>query len=106
MSSVQAVTTSELSVGARFTVEQPGLRPSVYEVTEVREYVSFTWQSTVAGVTTVASHQLNSLTDGGTILTLGIEMSGVLSPLVWLLAKKKIRTFVITEAQSLQAVFS
>lgn len=86
-----------LGVGARFDVEQPGLRAAVYEITEWRPGIGFTWESSAPGVRTTATHNLR--TDAGrTRLTLGVSWSGPLSGLVRLLLGGKARRMVEKEA--------
>jgi len=70
-----------LSVGGRFRVFQPRLRPAVWSVVILDPPTGFTWESRAPGVRTVASHILHTDAGGSTRVTLTITFSG---PLKWL----------------------
>jgi hypothetical protein len=88
-----------LGVGSRFEVRQPGLRRSVYEITDWQPGRGFTWTTTAPGIRTTAPHWL-APHEGGTRLVLGIEWSGPLTGLVRLLLGAKVRLMVEQEADT------
>ncbi|MFE3460703.1 SRPBCC family protein [Nocardiopsis aegyptia] len=89
-----------ITVGTRFRVRQPGLAEAVYEITAWEPGTGFTWQAKVAGVRTVASHDLRA--DGaGTRIRLGVEWTGPGAWLVRLLFARKTRAFITREVQAL-----
>jgi Polyketide cyclase / dehydrase and lipid transport len=85
-----------LRVGSRAHVEQVGLRPGDWQVTELVERRSFTWSTTHPGLTIVACHLVAAEPDGCR-LTLGIEIRGPLSGLVALLLGGKTRRYLDLE---------
>jgi uncharacterized membrane protein len=100
--SVRRLDDGPLRVGSRARVEQPGLRPAVYEVSELVPGEEFTWTSSAPGARTVATHRIAS--DGPeTRLTLGLELRGALAGVVRLLLGRKVRRYVDTEARGLTA---
>jgi hypothetical protein len=83
--------------GSRFRVRQPGLLPAMYEVTDWRPGVGFTWQASAPGLLTEATHDLRP--DGaGTLLRLGIEWQGPLASAIRALVGRKARSYVDQEA--------
>lgn len=84
-------------VGRRFTVRQPGLPDAVYEVTAWTPGAGFTWVSDRAGIRTAAGHTITPC-DGGAEVTLTIDWSGPLAPLVRLLYGRRTRRMIQTEA--------
>jgi ligand-binding SRPBCC domain-containing protein len=85
--------------GARFEVRQPGLPKAVYEITEWKPGVGFTWVAASVGVSTTATHEVTP-SDGGALLVLGIAWSGPLAGLVGLLMGRKTRRMVEQEADT------
>lgn len=55
MTEVRRSDDGPLRAGSQALVRQPGLRPAQWRVTAVEPGRSFVWQSTTAGVTSVAS---------------------------------------------------
>ena len=96
---VQRLESGPLRLGSRTRVDQPRMRPLVWEVTGLEPDRDLTWTSRTAGVTTVASHRLAAHPDGTVTMTLGVEQSGALAPLVGLLAGGQTRRYVQLEAQ-------
>jgi hypothetical protein len=70
-------------------------------VTEVVAGERFTWESKSMGVTTIGRHILVAK-DGGTQVSLVVEQSGLLAPVVALLMGKRGRRYVETEAAGLK----
>jgi polyketide cyclase/dehydrase/lipid transport protein len=87
-----------LAVGSRAHIEQVGLRPGDWLVTEMVDGRSFTWRSSQPGVTVVAWHRIDPAPGGGSRLTLGVEMRGALAGIVGLLLGGKTRRYVDVEA--------
>ena len=96
--SVRRLDDGPLAVGSRARIEQVGLRPGDWSVTELVEGRSFTWQSSQPGVSVVAWHRIEPVADGGSRITLGIEMRGALAGLVGLLLAGRTRRYVDLEA--------
>jgi hypothetical protein len=103
MSAVDPLDGPALQVGNRFRVRQPGLPPTVWRVSDVRQRESFEWAADAPGVHTVAYHRLSRNADGTTRITVGLRQTGVLSRLVALLTAGKTRRFLQMEAAGLKA---
>lgn len=93
-------------VGAEYRVEQPRLPAAVWRITEVVEGRSFTWESTAPGLRSVGTHVLRPAGDGTTTITLGIEWSGLLAPVLRLLAGRTAQDYVEQEAAALDRTAS
>ena len=93
-------------VGARYTVEQPGMPRAVWAITAIEPGRSFTWESVSPGIRSVGTHELRPGPDGTTTIVLGIAWSGVLAPVVRLLLGRKGRDYVTREAAALDATAS
>lgn len=91
------------NVGRQFAVRQPGLPPARYEITEWTEGSAFTWVARSSGVKTTATHTV-SPADRGCTLTLTVDWSGPLAPLIRLLASRKTQRYIDTEAATLAKV--
>ncbi|MDG4788625.1 SRPBCC family protein [Micromonospora sp. WMMD1102] len=93
-----------LRVGDRVRIVQPRLRPMVWTVTEWTAGSSFAWTASAGGVTTVGTHVISPVGSGETSrLVLGLEQTGVLAPLIGLLAGGRIRRYVEWETAGLKA---
>lgn len=92
-----------IEVGRRFEIKQPGLPPLVWEVTEVDPGTSWTWRQKSPGGTTTASHQLESRSDGGTLVRQQIDQRGPVGTLIGVLMRRKTRRFLDLEARGLKA---
>jgi uncharacterized protein YndB with AHSA1/START domain len=101
MTSVRRTSSGPLVVGTAVRVKQPSMPELTWVVTEVVPGERFTWTSKSVGVTTVAQHILRP-SDGGTEVSLAVEQSGLLAPVVALLMGKRGRRYVETEAAGLK----
>lgn len=93
-------------VGAAYRISQPRLRPAVWTLTSWRAEGprrEFTWESKQPGVTTVGTHVVSATPEGGSEVTLGIEMSGPLAPVVRALYGRLTERYLATEAAALAA---
>ena len=83
--SVERLEDGPFQVGSRAEVRQPKLPRAVWEVTEVVDGQSFTWEATGPGLRTIARHEVVPDADG-TEVTLSIEQTGpmgVVAGIVW-----------------------
>lgn len=104
-SSVTSVQPSEpgtLAVGTTARIEQPSMPKLTWRVSEVVPGECFVWSSTILGVTTTARHVVRP-TSAGSEVELTMEQSGLLAPLFALLAGKRGRRYVETEAAGVKA---
>ena len=103
MTSVEPLDGADLRVGRRYRIRQPGMLALVWRVSQVREGESFVWESRVAGVRTVASHELSADPAGGARITLSIDQSGALAGLIGALTGGRTRRYLRMEADGLKA---
>jgi hypothetical protein len=103
MSTVEPLDGAALQVGNRFRIKQPGLPPTVWRVSDVRQGESFEWEATSPGVHTVAYHRLSRRPDGTTQITIGLRQTGVLSGLIALLTAARTRRYLVMEAAGLKS---
>ena len=92
-----------LEVGAVATVRQPRLPTTTWRVVEVEPGRSFAWESHLAGVRTVAHHEVVAAAAGTTSLTLTLDQTGSLAGPMRLLAGRTTRRYLAMEADGLAA---
>jgi hypothetical protein len=103
VTTVIALDGSDLLLDHRFEVFQPGVPKATFVVTEFVDGRSFTWQSKSGGVVSSAEHTVSVVDDSHCSVNLSFEMSGMGASLLWAVARKKIESFVQTEAASLKS---
>ena len=91
----------EIEPGSVATVRQPGQPVREWTVTELIEGRSFFWVTRSPGLRFSADHVVTPA-DDKTKVELSFSVEGPLAPLAALLAGKRIRTAVDTEAASLK----
>ncbi|MGE0355030.1 MAG: SRPBCC family protein [Gemmatimonadales bacterium] len=102
VTSVQPLGPGVLTLGARYRITQPRLRPAVWKVVGLEPQRSFSWETRSPGVRALADHSVRPLPDGSTSLTLRVRFSGPLSPLARVLAGRLTREYVAREATLLK----
>ena len=101
MTSVRRMDDGPFAVGSRARVRQPKLLPAVWQVTELDGRRSFTWVTRSPGVQIEAGHLVEA--DGaGSRVTLTLEFSGLLGPLVARLYRSLNQRYLATEARGLR----
>lgn len=85
------------AVGSRFEVRQPGLAKAEWEVTKWEPGRGFTWASRSLAVVTTATHEITA-NGSGSRLTLTLDWSGPLAPLVRRVYGRRVRAMVELEA--------
>ena len=88
-------------LGRRYEVRQPGMRPLVWKVTEIHEGKSFTWQTTMPGLTLVGRHWVDIHPDGTTAVANSIEHRGPLARVVRALTGRRTRRYLELEIAGL-----
>ncbi|WP_348269167.1 SRPBCC family protein [Edaphobacter paludis] len=101
MSSVRRIDDGPLSVGSRAQVRQPGLRPAIWQVTEMEPGRSFSWATRSPGVHVTGRHLIEKR-GASSRVTLSIEFAGLLGPVVSRLFRKMNERYLTTEAESLK----
>lgn len=85
-----------LRVGSSARLEQPGLRPAVWSVSELEPGTSFTWGTRLFGVRTDAIHVIEPTADGCTN-TLALRLYGWRGRVLGLLAGGRMRATIARE---------
>ena len=87
-------------IGARYQVRQPKLATATWEVTRWEPAAGFAWRSVRPGVVSVGNHTIEDL-GGSSRISLGMEWTGALAPLVNLVYGRLTQRYLETEAASL-----
>jgi uncharacterized membrane protein len=98
---VERLDAGPLAVGSRTRLQQPRLPTAVWTVTELSDGSSYTWESRSPGVLVTASHLVEPDLDGSK-LTLGVNVSGPMSGIGWLMTRSLTKQYVETEAASIK----
>ena len=93
-----------LRVGSSTHIKQRGLAAGSWTVTELDEGRMFAWESKQPGVRIVGQHLVTPESDGGSRLTLRLEITGPLSGVVSALYGRKSRAYVDLECARLTEV--
>jgi hypothetical protein len=97
---VERLDDGEFGVGSRARVRQPRLPKALWEVTEVVDGRSFTWEARGPGLRTVARHEVVPDGDGSRV-TLSIEQSGPMGAVAALVWRGLTQHYIELEAESL-----
>jgi hypothetical protein len=103
MTAVERLDDGPLRVGSRARIKQPGFPWLVWEVSDLRPGVEFTWFTTAPGTRTEGRHLLERNPDGTTRITLIIDQTGPVGVVFGALTKGKTRRFLALEAAGLKA---
>jgi hypothetical protein len=77
--------TSELAVSGRARIEQPGVPPLIWRVSQLQPGRWFFWSARSAGMSTIAGHDLRGRDDGTVTVAVSVEQTGMFSCLVGVL---------------------
>lgn len=88
-----------MAVGTKVRIKQPRLPAVEWEVTNLDPGRAFTWEATSPGTTTVADHRLTPDGPGRVTLTLCVQRSGPLAPVLDFVFGRLTRRYVEMEAQ-------
>lgn len=99
--SIKPLSDIGLAVGARYRVEQPKLRPAIYEVTECIPECRFTWVQRFTGGEMIADHRIRPCGKGSE-LELSFTSTGLLGSILGKLFSSVISSYVGTETSSLK----
>ncbi len=102
MTKLERLQPGDLAVGSKVKVTQPKLPVNVYQVTQIEPNRYFEWRIAKPGLSIVAGHRVEP-EGAGTKVTLTIDQSGLLAPVVGLMYGALTRRYVATEAQGLKA---
>jgi len=102
VTSIQRLDAGSLAVGSRARVCQPNLPPAEWRVTELDEGSRiFTWVMHGPGVQVAGLHRVEAGADGSKV-TLSLEFSGLLGPLIARFYRRLNERYLATEAQGLK----
>jgi uncharacterized membrane protein len=102
VTSVQRLDDGPFSRGSRARVRQPKLLPAVWEVTALSEGSSFTWVTRSPGLQVAGRHSVEPR-PGGSQVTLALDFTGLLAPLVGRLLGGLNERYLALEANGLKA---
>jgi Polyketide cyclase / dehydrase and lipid transport len=100
---VRRTAVGKLKEGEEVHVKQKGLAAGDWTVTELEEGAVFAWESRQPGVRIVGHHVVSPEPDGGSRLTLRLEMTGWLSCPMSAVLGRKSRSYVDLECAGLAA---
>ena len=100
--SVQPLDGNPLSVGFRYIVRQPKLRPVTWIVTELERPRRFVWQARSPGLLMVAEHTIEERSPGRSSVNLRFSFTGVLGTLIGWLFRSVTQQYLAREAESLK----
>ena len=100
--SVERLDDGPFGVGSRARLHQPKLPRAEWEVTEVVDGRSFTWEARGPGMKTIASHEVVPDASGSTV-TLSIEQTGPMGAVAALVWRRLTQRYIELEAKSLDA---
>jgi uncharacterized membrane protein len=99
---VKRLDSGPLQVGSRARVQQPGLLPLVWVLTELQPGTQFTWVNRFPGVTSTSRHEI--ITSGeGCRLVVTSTWAGPLAALIAVLNRTRTRRFLAAEANGAKA---
>ena len=83
-------------------LKQPKLPEGIWEVTVWDAPSYFEWTQKSGGTTSVAGHRVESLGDGRARLTLTLDMSGLLIPIMMLFYRNLTNRYMTLEAEGMK----
>ena len=98
--SVEPLDDGPFGIGSRARVRQPKLPRADWEVTEVVDGRSFTWEARGPGMKTIARHEVVPDAAGSTV-TLSIEQTGPMGGLAAWVWRRLTQRYIELEAESL-----
>lgn len=101
MRKVERLEGGPFGLGSRVRISQPGFPPVVWTVTEFEPGSGFVWEAKSVGMRTVAGHRVEAR-DGGSLVTLSVEQTGLLAGIFGLMYGAKSRRYVEMEAEGLK----
>lgn len=101
MTAVKKMDDGRLVVGSKVRVRQPKLLPAVWLVTELNENRAFTWGTRSPGIQVTGDHRIESVGSSSRV-TLSLQVSGPLEPLISRLFRGLNERYIATEAKGLK----
>jgi uncharacterized membrane protein len=102
VTSVQPLDGNQLSVGFRYVVRQPKLRPATWIVTELEQPLRFVWQARSPGLLMVAEHTVQEGSPGTSDVILRFSFAGLLGAPMGRLFRSLTQQYLAQELLSLK----
>ena len=99
---VEFLTPAPITKGSRVRLKQPKLPEGTWEITVWDAPSYFEWTQKTSGTTSVAGHRVEALGASRARLTLTLDMSGFLIPIVAVFFKKLTNRYMNLEAEGLK----
>jgi hypothetical protein len=99
---VEPLDGSELSLGRRFRVVQPKLRPAIWVVTALEAPSRFLWQSQSPGVLVLADHVVEARSSDQCVVSLRVSFIGALGGAIGWFFGSLTALYLAQEAAALQ----
>jgi uncharacterized membrane protein len=100
---VQRMEESPLAIGSRAKIWQPKLMPAVWQVIALDEIAGvFTWSTRKPGIQVTATHRVQPTPNGSSHVTLSLDYTGFLGPLIAWLLKDLNWDYLTSEAAGLK----
>jgi uncharacterized membrane protein len=101
MTAVKKMNDGPLVVGSKVRVRQPKLLPAVWLVSELEENRVFTWGTRSPGLQVTGDHRIESVGSNSRV-TLSLDVSGPLGPLLSRLFRGLNERYIAIEAKGLK----
>jgi uncharacterized membrane protein len=101
ISRIEPLDDGPMGLGRQIRIIQPKLRPAVWRISEFSEREKFVWVSSSPGVTVTAGHSIRP-NRNGSLVTLTLVMTGILSGIVASLAGNRTRKYLSYEIHGLK----
>jgi uncharacterized protein YndB with AHSA1/START domain len=102
ITSIARLDNAAFAVGTRIRTRQPKLPAALWKITAIDPGKSFTWTSTAPGLKVDATHQVEPA-EGGSLVTLSIDYSGMFGGMWERLTRDITKRYVGFEANGLKA---
>ena len=99
---VELLTPAPMSKGSRVRLKQPKLPEGTWDITVWDAPSYFEWRQKSGGITSIASHRVEMLEEGGSRLTLSLDMRGLLIPVIGLFYRDLTNRYMTVEAQGMK----
>jgi hypothetical protein len=102
VTSITRMDKGAFGLGSRALVQQPGLKPAVWQVIAFADGRRFTWVTVNPGIRTEGDHVIDPA-GAGSRVTLSLRFSGLLAPLVRRIYRGLSGRLLLLEAEGLKA---
>jgi len=102
VSKVEPLDGERLSIGSRFVVHQPRLRPATWVVTELAETGRFVWVARSLGLVMLAEHSVAQQSPITSTVTLRFSFNGLLGGIMGRMFRSLTESYLAREAASLK----